>query len=150
MISLDLYGEPVAKVRARTVRRHKFVNTYDPQQKIKEGYKWQLKGIYREQPLNGPLAMDITFFMPIPKSTSKVKRRAMANGSIYHISRPDLDNLEKFILDTMNEIIFVDDSQIVSLTARKVYSENPGTNIRIRCLNQQSEENQNENSQRNL
>ena len=136
MLSFDLYGDPIAQTRARFFRKGDHVGTYNPQVKIKEGCKWQLKSQYRDEPLGMPLYLDLTFFMPIPKSTSKPKRREMLTGRISHMKKPDIDNLQKFVLDCLNEIVIRDDSQVVEIRARKVYSMKPGTLIRIRPINE--------------
>ena len=78
-----------------------------------------------------PLALDIIFFMPIPKSLSSIKKRQRENGLIAHICKPDLDNLEKFVLDCLNGLVFKDDAQICEMRAKKIYSSKPGTLIRI-------------------
>lgn len=127
MISLDLFGDPVAKMRAGRNGRI----TYDPQQKLKEGYKWQVRSQYREEPLTVPVAIDLVFMMPIPKSISKSKTAAMLNGTIHHMKKPDIDNICKFYLDVLNNLVFKDDAQIVEIHARKVYSSKPGTYIRV-------------------
>jgi Holliday junction resolvase len=140
MISLDLYGEPVPQARARTVRRGNKTITYDPASKLKEGYKWQIRSQYREEPLTVPVAIDILFMMPIPKSTSKTKTAAMANGTIHHMKRPDLDNLEKFLLDVLNDVVLKDDGQVVEMHARKIYSTKPGTYVRIIPMENQTKQ----------
>lgn len=129
MISIDLFGDPIAQQRPRFARKGKFVSCYDNQAKIKEGYKWQIRSQFREEPLMVPLSLDLVFFMPIPSSLSFVKKRQMANGLIGHSKKPDLDNLVKFVLDCLNELLFKDDSQVIELRAKKVYSTNPGTSI---------------------
>lgn len=137
MISLDLYGDPIPKKRARTFNNHGKIVTWDSQDKLKEGYKWQIRSQYREEPLQCPVMVDVLFMMPIPKSTSKVKQRAMINGTFHHMSRPDVDNLQKFILDVLNEVVLKDDSQIIEIHAKKIYSTKPGTHVRIIPVEQQ-------------
>lgn len=131
MISLELYGDPIAQKRPRFSRIGNHVHCYDDQAKIKEGYRWQIRSLYREDPLTIPLAIDLVFFMPIPKSSSGIKKRQMANGIIPHQKKPDLDNCIKFILDTLNGLTFKDDSQISEIRAKKIYSNKPGTLIRL-------------------
>lgn len=41
----------------------------------------------------------------------------------YHTSKPDLDNLTKALKDALNGVIYVDDSQICFLDAKKHYGE---------------------------
>ena len=60
----------------------------------------------------------------------------MLTGRISHMKKPDIDNLQKFVLDCLNEIVIRDDSQVVEIRARKVYSMKPGTLIRIRPINE--------------
>ena len=115
------------------------IETLDPLSKIKEGFKWQIRSQYRNQPLETPVVLDITFFMPIPKSTSGIKKRQMLNGICYHMKRPDLDNLQKLALDCLNNLVIKDDSQVVDIRTRKIYAEKPGTLIRIYPKEQQQE-----------
>lgn len=131
MISIELFGNPVPQQRPRFARKGKFVSCYDNQSKLKEGYRWQIKSQFREDPIKTPLAVDLIFFMPIPKSTSGIKKRQMGNGIIAHTKKPDIDNLQKFILDCLNKLAFEDDSQIVEIRAKKIYSSKPGTTVRL-------------------
>lgn len=134
MISIELFGKPIPQKRPRFSTRGKFVSCYDAQAKLKEGYRWQIKSQFREDPLPIPLSISLTFFMPIPKSLSSLKKRQMANGVIAHIKRPDIDNLQKFVLDCLNKIVFEDDSQVCEIFAKKIYSSQPGTLIRLVAL----------------
>jgi len=131
MIQLSVIGTPKALARPRVSSRGGFPRMYDSQTKEKGQTLWQLKPQYSEAPLAGPLAIDLVFAMPIPKSASNIRRRLMIEGELYHIFRPDLDNLSKFILDCMNGFIYIDDSQIQELHARKIYSTIPSTLIRV-------------------
>lgn len=136
MISLEISGVPVPQHRPRCTKNG---HVYDDQKLIKEQYRWQLKGQYRNEPLTSPISLDITFHMPIPKGTSSIRKKEMINGMYYHIKRPDIDNLKKLVFDTMNGIIFKDDSQVAEVRARKIYSERPATIINVRSLNLKQE-----------
>ena len=46
----------------------------------------------------------------------------------------DIDNLVKGVMDACNGILFVDDSQVVSLTAEKVESASVGIDIEFEVL----------------
>ena len=149
MISLDLFGDPVPKKRARTFNNHGKICTWDSQDKLKEGCKWQVRSQFREEPLMCPVILDVVFLMPIPKSTSKVKERAMLNGTIHHMKKPDIDNLAKWIADILNGIVIKDDAQIVEMHAKKIYSSKPGTYVRILPVENQCKiPGDNENNQR--
>lgn len=61
------------------------------------------------------LSLRITSSFVRPKSVSKKRKHVTV--------KPDLDNLTKSILDSMNKIVFEDDSQIIDLHLRKEYAE---------------------------
>jgi Holliday junction resolvase RusA-like endonuclease len=46
--------------------------------------------------------------------------------------KPDLDNLAKSVLDGLNGVVYLDDSQLVSLHITKVYDHSPGVDIMVR------------------
>jgi Holliday junction resolvase RusA-like endonuclease len=70
--------------------------------------------------------MTITFYF-------KGKNEAQNAKNLPKISRPDLDNLIKFVLDAAQDAgIFHDDAIIVSLIARKLFSNDPRTEFTIR------------------
>jgi len=77
-----------------------------------------------------PICMDIDFYMPIPKGTSKKKALAMEGN--WHTKQKDKDNLIKSVYDSMNKILFYDDGQICDGRERKLYSKNPRTEVFIK------------------
>jgi len=83
-----------------------------------------------DQLWTGPVLMDITFYMPIPKL---YKDRP---PTIYHHQRADLDNLCKFALDaiTDTQVIWKEDSIVSILRAQKLYDPNPRTEFTITQL----------------
>lgn len=122
----DIPGNPVAWARARRNGNR----YYDPQIKQKEDMQLKVKMAVKEHiSLIEPLKVDIEFHMPIPRSWSKIRRLKSVNEP--HSSRPDLDNLVKFVNDTLNNILWKDDCLIYEIRARKIYSEDPKTRI---CL----------------
>ena len=77
------------------------------------------------QPSNKYIRMVITANFAIPKSVSKNKREQMLNHEILPDKKPDIDNIVKAILDGLNKTMYSDDKQIVELTVKKQYGENP-------------------------
>ena len=134
MISLDIDGEPIPWKRAGQKRLRNYVINYDTQKKDKERIRLQIREQYKGIPLEGPLRIDFWFFMPIPKSTSKKLRKQMMEDTIRHEKKPDLDNLEKFILDCMTGYIYVDDAQVTMVYKEKLYRANAGTLIHVTPL----------------
>lgn len=119
---------PVPQGRPRFASRGKFTVAFDPNKDKKNWARLQAAQQI-ENPIEDPLKVEITFYMTIPKSTSKKKKKQMLNYEIAHTKKPDIDNLLKFILDALNTVAFRDDSQIWSVIAEKVYSEDPRTEI---------------------
>jgi Holliday junction resolvase RusA-like endonuclease len=98
-------------------------------------------------PFAGALSVSLQFRMPIPASATKRARAAMAANEIPHTSKPDTDNLVKAILDGLEsdptdkakrKIVFQNDCQITRLFATKIYSENPGVDVRVEPLGEPS------------
>jgi len=119
-------GAPIPLARPR------FGNgrTYDTQASQKNDCRANLVACRgRAEPLNGPIHMDVVFYMPIPKSLSSVKQKNL-DQKPHHV-KPDLSNLIKFIEDCANEICFGDDATISSITARKIYDDFPRTELTL-------------------
>lgn len=76
-------------------------------------------------PVEGPVRIDMTFVMQVPKSWPKWKREAAVDGLIAPTGRPDMDNLEKALLDAFNETLIVDDAFVIERLARKIYGDVP-------------------------
>jgi len=130
-LAITIPGVPTPKRRPRFARCRGHVRTYDTQSDEKQTMQWQLKARMQKPPLHGSLYVEMKFYMPIPKSTSKKNKEQMLSGVIKHTKKPDCDNLIKMPLDCMNGIVFEDDRQIYELKAVKLYSENPRTEITI-------------------
>ena len=85
----------------------------------------------RMKPLTGPVSVRIIATFSIPKSWPKVKAAMVENGLVRHISKPDLDNVIKEVGDALNKIVWVDDSQINEIVAKKQYGIRPRLEISV-------------------
>jgi Holliday junction resolvase RusA-like endonuclease len=121
---LVVAGPPQPLLRPRFNSRGAFHKAYDPQQQIKEEISFEIKQQYRLPLLSGPLKLNVTFFMKIPKM-SKVKSTAIIGQP--HTKKPDLSNLIKFIEDVCTGIVYTDDALIHSISAKKIYDPIPRT-----------------------
>ena len=73
-----------------------------------------------------PIHMDIVFYMPLPKTNKKYK------ADEPFVGKSDLDNLVKFLLDTLVDADILSDDNIVwSITCKKVYSKLPRSEFTI-------------------
>jgi Holliday junction resolvase RusA-like endonuclease len=79
--------------------------------------------------VQGPIYIDLTFYLPIPLSIGRVKRELLEGKP--HDKKPDRDNLEKFIFDALRGVLYTDDAQIADGIVRKIYSLEPRTEIVI-------------------
>ncbi len=127
-------GKPIAKKRPRFARKGNFVVTYSDQETEESRFLWELKTQWREEPIGGPLRIQVVFQMPIPASYPKKKIQAIIDGegtgdSVPHIKKPDLDNLLKWIKDIFTGTVWHDDSQVYEIQAEKYYSQRAGTRM---------------------
>lgn len=74
-------------------------------------------------PMTGNIFAELQFNVPIPKSWSKKKKEAK-NGA-YCDNHADIDNYCKAILDSLNNIYYDDDKQIVMLKATMLWATEP-------------------------
>lgn len=76
--------------------------------------------------MSGPLFVICHFLIPAPKAAKHNRRKLLHNTP--HFKKPDADNLEKFLNDSLRGIVWEDDSRIAwllrskSLTSDKVGS----------------------------
>lgn len=123
-VTLRLPGTPTPKGRprfTRTGRAYTDARTVAAEQSILAAW---LLAAGTPPPHTGPVSVDlIATFAPASSWPKWRAARAIA-GAWPHTSRPDLDNLVK-VLDGLNGRAWLDDSQIVHLTARKQYGNKP-------------------------
>lgn len=120
-------GNPVPLARAR----HTYRKVYDSQKNEKLISGINLRNQHQERPLlEGPLQLDVVFYMPIAKTRAKFAKSLIGTAHFY---TPDLSNMIKFIEDVSSGILYKDDCQIVSIIAKKIYGD-PRTEFTIKKL----------------
>ena len=127
-IKLVIEGTPVGKGRPRVASRGSFAHAYTP--KKTKNYEKLIQNNYLsnytyEDMLKGPIKAKLMEYFPIPESLSKKKKEELSNNFEKHTKKPDIDNVIKTVFDALNNVAFEDDSNIVELTAKKLYSNNP-------------------------
>jgi Holliday junction resolvase RusA-like endonuclease len=134
-------GNPTALKRPRY--SSKTNRMYNPQRSHMLVISISLQNQHDNDPIfEGPLHMDVTFYMPYSSRVSKRKinkvREAIANNQPVNYlpadTRPDLDNLIKLLADCCTGVLYQNDAIITSITAKKVYDDNPRTEFSIRPL----------------
>jgi Holliday junction resolvase RusA-like endonuclease len=86
---------------------------------------------YQWEPYDGQLRAEIEVFIQVPKSDSKLKKQAKIIGEIRPTIKPDCDNLAKSILDSLNGLAYQDDRQIIELSVKKFYVEQPEVRVKL-------------------
>lgn len=123
-------GQPVGKARARVGRFRTYTpeNTVNYENLVKSAAFDAMNG---SAPMDGMLQVGITAYMQMPKA-SKKRTELMLSGDIRPAKKPDIDNIIKSALDALNGVAFLDDKQVVTLFARKYYSDTPRLEIAIK------------------
>lgn len=135
MLHFYVEGNPVGKGRPRFRRTKNFVQTYTDsktaawEEKVKSAAK---QAMGDTPPLEGPVSVYGYFGLPVPASHSKKRTTACLEGREAPSKKPDLDNMAKAVLDAMNGVVFKDDSQIINLHLKKVYSIEVGVNVLVK------------------
>lgn len=124
-------GRPFAKQRPRFSR--KSGRAYTPAETVSfERNVGMIAARHFPQPLEGPVRVIVRACFAMPASWSKKKRAELSDKP--HTQRPDIDNLQKAVLDGLNRIAFADDAQIAELTATKYWSTSDVTFVEVMPL----------------
>lgn len=147
LVTIVLGGAPRGKGRPRfrvvkPRNKPEFVHVYTDAETV--AYEAELATAGREamaaaslvsDPFDGPLTVFVEAFFPIPESWSNKKKAAAAAGEVFHMSKPDGDNVFKAVGDSLNKICWVDDSQIIMSQIVKLYSDFPRVRISVWAWN---------------
>jgi len=84
-----------------------------------------------QKPLETPVSVFLYIRLPVPQSYSKKRTEACLSGSERPAKKPDIDNIAKAFLDAMNGTVYLDDTQVVELNLKKIYSAVAGVDVAI-------------------
>lgn len=138
-MKLILNIEPKPQSRPRFARRGNFTTTYeDKEMKFwRERCRLLITNQCLGQPmLEGPIRAKVTFFLKPPQYISKPKKNqiGLQEEAIPVGKKPDIDNYEKALYDSMSGIVFQDDGQIALHTVGKFYSLNPRIEVEMEVM----------------
>lgn len=113
-------GKIKGKARPRVFNGHAVTpkDTVNYENWVRLNYKEQC-GKY----LEGPIKAKIIAYYKIPKSYPKKRIESILERQEQPTKKPDADNIGKIVLDSLNDIAFHDDSQIVELTVIKRWTK---------------------------
>lgn len=133
-VVIDITGEPVAWSRTRIA----ILNGRPVPFTAIKYRRWQTDArmvarqvMARRQLLTGCLALAVNVSFVPPTTWAKWKRQAALDGLIEHTGKPDLSNILKAAEDALTGVVFLDDAQVVSIEAAKLYAGSPRVWIQV-------------------
>ena len=132
-LTIVIPGNPMAKQRARHSRNGA---VYSPQKldivRMKREIRMRLPEGFEMFEQGYPVIVNAVFFFEPSKSkTTKKFLKQIESEDVPHTQKPDRDNCDKFLLDSMNKIVIHDDCQVYDGRLSKFWSKNPRTEIEI-------------------
>lgn len=85
----------------------------------------------RFKALEGRIKVNIIAYFSTPKTIKKSDINEMLENNISPTKKPDIDNIVKVVLDSMNKFAFKDDNQITKLEVEKKYALEDKVYIKI-------------------
>lgn len=145
-LSFTVIGDPQGKARPRFSRAGKSVRTYTPTttQKYEELVRYCAVSARQKEkvkPISADMSISIKAYFKVPTSYSKKRKHNCLVGIERPSKKPDSDNIAKIVLDGLNpkvkrsktlhkmvclqQGLYLDDKQVVSLSVEKWYAEEP-------------------------
>lgn len=132
-ISFSVDGAPVPWSRAGQNGKYKFTPAH-----VRKYQNWvkdcASKAMEGRDPILCPVKLAFTAVLPIPTSFPNWKKDAAHAGFVRPATKPDVDNLEKMIADSCNEIVWKDDRQVCVTHGAKIYGAKPRLDVVIEPL----------------
>lgn len=134
-----IYMEPMASPRPRISTKGGFAKAYMP----KEYMHWKNQlllawSVYHADKIQKGVALVVKlgFYIKPTQTILKVKKNkaALEAETMPVVVKPDNDNLQKSVLDALNNYAWHDDAQISDIYAKKRYSLKPRIEIEIEEL----------------
>ena len=137
-VSFTVAGEPKGKGRPRFSKVGDRMIARTPadtvvyENYIKVEYQRQCDSKRFED--NAMLDLRINAFYAIPESASKKRKKAMEDREDRPTKKPDADNILKVVADSLNQLAYRDDAQVVDTQIRKFWSHTPRLEISIQNI----------------
>lgn len=144
VLNFKILGIPIPKQSFRfAIKENKvgvqYVSKYQSAEVVQDA-KYIVSQLAEQLPPNFKLwdkgiMIRIQYVFPVPNAFSQKKIALMRNGKLYYkTTKPDLDNLDKQLFDSMEGKVFVNDSQICSRYSEKIYGDTPQTLVSVKHL----------------
>ena len=123
MFEFEVIGGIKGKARPRvntyTCKAYTPGDTKDYELLVKQYFKIKHP---RSVPLENRIKVTIIAYFKAPKTVTKKERALIEEGILSPTKKPDIDNIVKIILDSLNGIAFKDDNQITKIEVEKAYT----------------------------
>lgn len=137
LIRFEVVGSPKGQPRARACRRGSHAGVYDPG--TADGWKSLVAYAARPhlppEPISGPVDLSIVFRFERPKKHVRKSGELRPDAPSFHTSKPDRDNLDKAVMDSLVQCrLLADDCCVVTGRLTKLYvrtDEKPGCTVVI-------------------
>jgi len=116
---LIVWHEPIGQPRHRISTRSGFAKMYLPTRHEVHGFKRAIKTAWlnlKVLPSQKAVFVAIEAFFHRPKARTWKRR---PNPRYPHTSKPDIDNVAKAVMDALNKLAWIDDSQVSRLEVSK-------------------------------
>lgn len=127
-ISFTIPGPPFGKARPRKGK----YGVYNPTSNAE--YEAKVKAAYLEargiqDPTDVPVRLYIRAYFAIPKSALRKRMDDKIKEGEEYVGKPDADNVAKSVMDGLNGVAYIDDSQVYSLCCERKYSKEPRVEV---------------------
>jgi len=116
MIKFFIEGRPRPKGSFKPVRNKKtgrilLINDNDRTKCFQDLISYHANRFFKK-PTENPVSLSVNFYFKKPKTPKNDK---------YHITTPDIDKLLRTVLDALQGVAFINDSQVTQIIATKDY-----------------------------
>ena len=137
-IKFVVFGTPQAQKRVKFSRFGNFVQVRDPSAADKHDFASVAMHNAPDKLIERPIMISLSFYFTRPKGhfgTGRNHDKLKPSAPVFHTKKPDIDNLEKFVLDSLNKVMWKDDAQVFSVIKSKAYTlQDARTEIKIEQL----------------
>lgn len=124
----DIKGKARPRINTYTGQAYTPTNTKDYEMLVKQYFKIKYPKFV---PLENRVFVKIIAYFKIPKTATKKEKALIEDNLISPTKKPDIDNIVKIVLDSLNKMAFKDDNQITKLEVEKVYGQEEKVFVKI-------------------
>lgn len=130
-IEFIIFGRPKPLERPRIGKCGRF---YNPSEKLVKEFAHAASQHLPQTLIMGPVKVEIHFVFTRPLSHFNSHGQLLENTPRWMTIKPDIDNLIKLVLDSLNKRGYADDSQVVELSCKKYYGNVDKTFVKLTAL----------------